>query len=52
MAIAFKYFPYGEVQYDVPYLARRAQENGHMLGNTGTELSLLRDELKKRSMFA
>lgn len=49
---AFKYLPYGEVQEVVPYLVRRAQENGDMLGNAGTELSLLKAELKKRSLFA
>jgi proline dehydrogenase len=45
---AFKYLPYGEVQEVVPYLLRRAQENGDVLGNTGTELALLQEELKKR----
>lgn len=46
---AFKYLPYGEVQDVIPYLLRRAQENGDMLGNTTrAELSLLQEELKKR----
>ena len=45
---AFKYLPYGEVQEVMPYLLRRAQENGDMLGNAGTEIGLLKDELRKR----
>ena len=49
---AFKYLPYGEVDEVVPYLLRRAQENGDVLGNTGTELRLLQEELKKRYSFA
>jgi proline dehydrogenase len=49
---AFKYLPYGEVQEVLPYLLRRAQENGDMLGNAGTEVSLLGRELKKRLSFA
>mmetsp|Transcript_4162 Transcript_4162/g.9343 ORF Transcript_4162/g.9343 Transcript_4162/m.9343 type:complete len:609 (-) Transcript_4162:253-2079(-) len=48
---AFKYLPYGEVQEVVPYLVRRAQENGDMLGNAGTEVSLLLDELRKRYSY-
>lgn len=49
---AFKYLPYGEVGEVMPYLLRRAQENGDVLGNTGTEISLLQEELKKRILFA
>ena len=45
---AFKYLPYGQVHEVMPYLLRRAQENGDMLGNASTETSLLREELKKR----
>ena len=45
---AFKYLPYGEVQEVLPYLLRRAQENGDMLGNAGAEVNLLKQELKKR----
>lgn len=45
---AFKYLPYGEVQEVLPYLLRRAQENGDMLGNAGSEVDLLKQELKKR----
>lgn len=49
---AFKYLPYGEVQEVLPYLLRRAQENGDMLGNAGSEVDLLTQELKKRMAFA
>ena len=49
---AFKYLPYGEVHEVVPYLVRRAQENGDMLGNASTELDLLQTELKKRLLYA
>jgi proline dehydrogenase len=45
---AFKYLPYGDVQEVLPYLLRRAQENGDMLGNAASEVNLLWHELKKR----
>jgi len=46
---SFKYLPYGKVHEVVPYLVRRAQENGDLLGgNCSTELDLLQTELKKR----
>lgn len=48
---AFKYLPYGEVDEVIPYLVRRAQENGDVMGNAGEELSLLTEELKKRFSF-
>ena len=43
-----KYLPYGPVRLLVPYLLRRAQENTSVAGQTGRELSLLRQELKRR----
>lgn len=49
---AFKYLPYGEVQEVLPYLLRRAQENGDMLGNAKSEVELLKNELRKRVSFA
>ena len=49
---AFKYLPYGKVREVVPYLIRRAQENGDVLGNTGKELDLLHKELWRRTSFA
>lgn len=45
---AYKYLPYGEVQEVIPYLVRRAQENGDVLGNAKSEVALLQEELKKR----
>lgn len=44
----YKYLPYGEVQQVIPYLVRRAQENGDVLGKAMSEVVLLREELKKR----
>lgn len=49
---AFKYLPYGEVGEVVPYLIRRAQENGDVLGNARKECGLLIEELERRFSFA
>jgi hypothetical protein len=49
---AYKYLPYGKVREVIPYLVRRAQENGDVLGNTGTELRLLHEELLRRCSIA
>lgn len=43
-----KYVPYGPVKSVLPYLIRRAQENTSVKGQTGRELSLLAQELKRR----
>ncbi len=40
--------PYGLVGQVLPYLIRRAQENSDVMGGVGTELVLLRKELKRR----
>lgn len=45
---AFKYLPYGSVGEVIPYLLRRAEENGAVLDKTGDEINLLIDELKRR----
>ena len=45
---AFKYLPYGSVGEVIPYLLRRAEENGAVLDKTGDEIDLLLDELKRR----
>jgi len=43
-----KYLPYGPVQDVIPYLLRRAQENTSVAGQTGRELSLINQEIKRR----
>lgn len=43
-----KYVPYGPVASVMPYLIRRAQENTSVSGQTGRELSLIMQELKRR----
>jgi len=43
-----KYVPYGPVRSVLPYLGRRAQENSSIAGQMGRELSMLREELKRR----
>lgn len=45
---AVKLVPFGPVRDVVPYLLRRAQENTSVKGQTGRELSLLREERKRR----
>lgn len=45
---AAKLVPFGPVRDVVPYLLRRAQENTSVKGQTGRELSLLREERKRR----
>ncbi len=44
-----KYVPYGPVQAVLPYLGRRAQENSSVKGQAGRELSLIKQELKRRN---
>lgn len=43
-----KYLPYGPVKEVMPYLIRRAQENTSIAGQMGRELSLIREEMKRR----
>ncbi|MCE1168539.1 MAG: proline dehydrogenase family protein [Sphingobacteriia bacterium] len=43
-----KYLPYGPVKHVLPYLARRAEENTSVKGQTGRELSLISTELRRR----
>jgi proline dehydrogenase len=47
-AQAYKYVPFGPVDEVMPFLVRRAQENGDVLGNAGRELGMLRGELARR----
>ncbi|MDC0467779.1 proline dehydrogenase family protein [Bacteroidia bacterium] len=43
-----KYLPYGPVKEVLPYLSRRAQENSSVKGQSSRELTLIRQELKRR----
>ena len=45
---AYKYVPYGPIREVMPYLIRRAQENGDMLGRVGKERRMLLQALKSR----
>ncbi|KAF6768261.1 hypothetical protein AHF37_04287 [Paragonimus kellicotti] len=44
----YKYVPYGPVEEVLPYLSRRALENGSILSNTKVERQLMWAELKRR----
>jgi proline dehydrogenase len=44
----YKYLPYGRVKEVIPYLLRRAQENGDVLGKSAIEGKANVTELKKR----
>ena len=43
-----KYVPYGAIIEAMPYLIRRAKENTSVAGQTSRELSLIRQEAKRR----
>ena len=43
-----KYVPYGPVKSVMPYLFRRADENTSVAGQSGRELTLIKQELKRR----
>ncbi len=45
-----KYVPYGPVKEVIPYLLRRADENTSVKGQTGRELSLIRQEKARRKI--
>ncbi|ETN95566.1 proline dehydrogenase family protein [Zhouia amylolytica] len=45
-----KYLPYGPVRDVMPYLIRRAEENTSVAGQTTRELSLLKQERKRRKI--
>jgi len=47
---ASKYLPFGPIKDVIPYLMRRAQENSLVSGQTGRELSLIKKEIKRRSL--
>ncbi|NLR92641.1 proline dehydrogenase family protein [Flammeovirga agarivorans] len=44
-----KYLPYGPVKEALPYLFRRAEENTSVAGQASRELTLVQNELKRRS---
>ncbi|WP_397303883.1 proline dehydrogenase family protein [Nonlabens ulvanivorans] len=46
----FKILPFGPIRDVMPYLIRRAQENTSVAGQTGRELILIRQEMKRRSL--
>ncbi len=45
-----KYVPYGKVKTMIPYLIRRAEENSSVRGQSSRELSLIKQELKRRKV--
>lgn len=46
-----KYLPYGPVEYLLPYLIRRAEENRSVTGQAGRELHLINLEIKRRNLL-
>ena len=46
-----KYVPYGPVKEVLPYLIRRAEENRSIAGQTGRELNLIIQEIKRRKSY-
>ena len=47
---ATKYLPFGPIKDVIPYLMRRAQENSSVSGQTGRELGLIKNEIKRRGI--
>lgn len=45
-----KYLPFGPTKDVIPYLLRRVEENSSVAGQTGRELLLLKQELKRRGI--
>lgn len=45
-----KYLPFGPINDVIPYLMRRAEENSSISGQTGRELNLIHEEIKRRGI--
>lgn len=45
---AYKYVPFGPLEETMPYLIRRAQENGSLMGGVVKEMSMLHSEVWRR----
>jgi proline dehydrogenase len=45
-----KYVPYGPVKSVMPYLLRRAEENTSVAGQSSRELTLIRNEVRRRKL--
>lgn len=45
-----KYLPFGPINDVIPYLMRRAEENSSLGGQTGRELELIKEEVKRRGL--
>ena len=45
---ACKYVPFGPIEYVVPYLTRRLQENSGLVGRAADERALMRQEILRR----
>ncbi len=46
----FKILPFGPIEDVMPYLIRRAQENTSVAGQTGRELTLIKQEMQRRGL--
>lgn len=49
---ATKYLPFGPIHDVIPYLMRRAEENSSLSGQTGRELNLINEEIRRRNREA
>lgn len=45
-----KYLPFGPVEKTIPYLIRRAEENTSVKGQSGREITLIKQELDRRGI--
>mmetsp|Transcript_15401 Transcript_15401/g.30873 ORF Transcript_15401/g.30873 Transcript_15401/m.30873 type:complete len:623 (-) Transcript_15401:1044-2912(-) len=48
----YKYLPYGPVKEVMPYLLRRAEENGDLMSGVGKEVRMIAGEIKRRGLEA